>query len=90
MKVFRRVVVKILIFLLVVAAAGGGAAGWQAYRQGTPDYAMDKYLSYLIDNNADKAYVLLDQSEDGSLTKSEYASALEGKKYSLYSGYKTE
>lgn len=90
MKVFRRVLVKVIILLLIVAAAGGGAAGWQAYRQSTPEYAVDKYLTYLIDNNAQKAYALLDQSEDGEITAAEYEEVLSAKKYSLYAKYQAD
>ena len=87
MKVFKRVLIKFIILLFVVGLSGGGAACWQAYRQSTPEYAIETYLSKLIDNSSDKAYVLLDQSEDAALTEAEYAKALEAKKYSLYSEY---
>lgn len=87
MKVWKRVLVKVIIFLLVVLAAGGGAACYRAYQQSTPEYAVNKYLTSLIDNQSQKAYALLDQSEDGELSLSEYAGALEAKKYSLYSSY---
>ncbi len=90
MSVFKRVFLKILFLLLVVVLAGGGAAGWQAYRKSEPEYAMEKYLSYLIDNSSEKAYELLDQSEDAAMTSAEYAEALEEKKYSLYSSYKVD
>ena len=33
MKVFKRILIKLIILLLVIGAAGGGAAGLQAYRQ---------------------------------------------------------
>ncbi|MDO4323425.1 MAG: hypothetical protein Q4C61_12940 [Lachnospiraceae bacterium] len=90
MNVFKRIFVKVLLFLLVVVLAGGGAVGWRAYRQSTPEYAIEKYLSLLIDNSSEKAYGLLDQSEDVSMTSAEYAEALKEKKYSLYSGYKVD
>lgn len=90
MKVFKRILIKLIIFLLVVAAAGGGAAGWQAYRQSTSEYTIDKYLSHLIDNDSTKAYALLDQSEDGAITMSEYESVLTAKKYSLYAKYQAD
>lgn len=87
MKVLKRVLIKTVILLLIVALSGGGAACWQAYRQSTPEYAMKKYLSLLIDSSSEKAYALLDQSEDGEITKEEYQTTLEAKKYSLYSDY---
>lgn len=89
MKVWKRVLIKSVIFLLIVAAAGGGAAGFRAYRQSTPEYAADRYLTCLIENDAEKAYALLDQSED-KLTQKEYEEALKAKKYSLYSSFKVE
>lgn len=87
MKVMKRVLIKMIILLLVVALFGGGAACLQAYRQSTPEYAIETYLSRLIDNRADKAYALLDQSEDAAITAEEYAAVLEEKQYSLYSEY---
>lgn len=84
MKVFKRVLIKILILLVVIAAAGGGAASWQASRQSTAEYAMQHYLSMLIDNSVDKAYTYLDQSETQQLSLEQYTGALEAKKYSLY------
>ena len=89
MKVWKRVLIKSVIFLLIVAVAGGGAAGFRAYRQSTPEYAADKYMTCLIENDAKKAYALLDQSED-KLTQKEYEEALKAKKYSLYSSFKME
>lgn len=87
MKVFKRVLIKIIILLCVIGIFGGGAACWQAYRQSTPGYAIETYLSKLIDGSSDKAYLLLDQSEDAAMTAAEYAKAAEAKKYSLYSEY---
>lgn len=89
MKVWKRVLIKSIIFLLIVAVAGGGAAGFRAYRQSTPEYAADKYMTCLIENDVKKAYALLDQSED-KLTQKEYEEALKAKKYSLYSSFKME
>ena len=89
MKVWKRVLIKSVIFLLIVAVAGGGAASFRAYRQSTPEYAADKYMTCLIENDAKKAYVLLDQSED-KLTQKEYEAALKAKKYSLYSSFKMD
>lgn len=76
-----------IILLCVIGIFGGGAACWQAYRQSTPAYAVETYLSKLIDGSSEKAYVLLDQSEDAAMTAAEYAKAAEAKKYSLYSEY---
>lgn len=90
MKVWQRVIIKVFIFLLVVAAAGGGVAGWRAYQQSTPEYTVNHYLTLLLDNSADKAYGLLDQSEEESLTAGEYASVAEAKKYGLYASYKVD
>ena len=63
MKAWKRVLIKVIIFLLVVLTAGGGAASYRAYQQSTPEYAVNTYLTYLINNEGAKAYKLLDQSE---------------------------
>lgn len=87
MRVLKRVLIKFIILLLIIALFGGGAACWQAYQQSTPAYTIESYLSKLIENSSDKAYRLLDQSEDVHITAEEYAKALEVKQYSLYSEY---
>ena len=87
MKAWKRVLVKVLVLLLIVLLFGGGAACLRAYQQSTPDYAMEQYLGRLIENDADRAYTLLDQSQDTPITSQEYAAALEARKYSLYSEY---
>ncbi len=87
MKVFKRVFVKLIILLVVIALGGGSAASYQAYRQSTAGYAIDHYLSLLIDNSVDKAFVCLDQSEEQPMSQTEYGEALEAKKYSLYASY---
>lgn len=87
MKVLKRVLIKLIILLCVIGVFGGGAAGWQAYQQSTPGYAIETYLSKLIADNSDQAYALLDQSEDAAMTAEEYAKATAAKKYSLYSEY---
>ena len=90
MKAWKRVLVKVLVLLLIVLLFGGGAACLRAYQQSTPDYAMEQYLGRLIENDADRAYTLLDQSQDTPITSQEYAAALEARKYSLYSEYELE
>lgn len=90
MKAWKRVLVKVLVLLLIVLVFGGGAACLRAYQQSTPDYAVEQYLDRLIGNEADKAYTLLDQSQDTPITSEEYAAALEARKYSLYSEYELE
>lgn len=90
MRVLRRVLIKLFIFLLVVVVFGGGAAAWRAYEQSTPEYAVQNYLTMLIEDNSDRAYTLLDQSEDDALTIEEYKEALKARKYSLYSSFQTK
>lgn len=90
MRVLRRVLIKLFILLLVIVIFGGGAAAWRAYEQSTPEYAVQKYLTMLIEDNGDRAYTLLDQSEDDALTIEEYREALKARKYSLYSGFRTK
>lgn len=87
MKVVKRILIKTVILLLVIAAAGAGAASYRAYRQSTPEYAVRHYLSLLIDNNAEKAFTYLDQSEAQEMSLEEYKGALEAKRYSLYASY---
>jgi hypothetical protein len=87
MRAWKRVLIKFVLLLLVITLAGGAAAGWRAYRQSTPEYVMEQYLSLLIDNNSEKAYELLDQSEDATMTAEEYAGALTAMKYSIYASY---
>lgn len=83
MKAFTRVLLKVILFLLVVAVAAGGAVGWRTYQRSAPDYIMDQYLSLLVDGNDEKAYKLLDQSEEEGMSSEEFAEALKGKQYSL-------
>ncbi|MFR7719372.1 MAG: hypothetical protein ACLU3N_12365 [Lachnospiraceae bacterium] len=44
MKVFKRVLIKLLLLLLVIGISGGGAACYQASRQARL-IAMDHYLA---------------------------------------------
>lgn len=90
MKVVKRILIKIVILVLVIGLSAGTAAGIRGYRQSTAQYAIDTYASYLIDNNTEKAYVLLDQSENDALTKEEYQQALQTGKYSLYASYEVK
>lgn len=87
MKVLKRVLIKSVILLFVIALAASGAVCLRGYRQSTAEYAINSYLEMLIDNNGEKAFTLLDQSEDQVLTKEEYLGALEAGKYSLYSSF---
>lgn len=90
MKVVKRIIIKLLILLIVIVIGGGCAAAYQGYRQSTSDYAIERYLSLLTDSNSEKAYSLLDQSENVDLTKSEFTEAVTGKKYGLYASFKAE
>jgi hypothetical protein len=90
MKVVRRILIKFVLLLLVIALGGGCAAAYRGYQQSTPEYAINRYLTLLTDNNSEKAYTLLDQSDDVRLTKSEFTEAVSGKKYSLYSAFTAE
>ncbi len=90
MKAGTRIIIKMFILLLVIALAGGGAAGLRAYRQSSAEYTMDRYLDLLLANDSDRAYALLDLSEDGEMSGAEYAAALEGKQYGLYTECKAE
>lgn len=90
MKAGTRIIIKMFILLLVIALAGGGAAGLRAYRQSSAEYTMDRYLDLLLANDSDRAYALLDLSEDGEMSGAEYAAALDGKQYGLYTECKAE
>lgn len=87
MKVWKRILIKLIILLAVVLISGGGAAFYQAYRQSSAEDAMERYLACLIDNDQKMAYDFLDQSEDGELSREQYQEALSAKKYSLYASY---
>lgn len=87
MTVLKRILIKTIIFLAVIGVAGGGTAAFIASRQSAPEYAMDQYLTCLIEDNAQRAYGLVDESGDVSLSEAEYAQALTAKGYGLYSSY---
>ncbi len=87
MKAFSRILLKLLLLLLIVALAAGGAIGWRTYQRSNPNYIMDQYLQLLIENNGEKAYELLDQSEESPMNEAEYEEALAGKQYSLNAAY---
>lgn len=87
MKVLKRILIKSVILLLVIGFSAGGAACLRGYRQSTAGYAMNSYAEYLIDNNTEKAFALLDQSENEALTKEQYIEALQAGKFSLYASY---
>ena len=87
MKAFGRFLLKFFILLLVIAAASGGAIAWRTYQRSEPEYIMNQYLAHLIDGDTEKAFDLLDQSEEALMDKEEYAQALEGKQYGLNVSY---
>ena len=87
MKVWKRILIKTVILAAVIAVGGGAAASYQAYRQSSAEYAVNHYLTLLIDNSQEKAYACLDQSEAEVMTVDVYEKALDAKKYSLYSSY---
>lgn len=87
MKVLKRILIKTVILAAVIAVGGGAAASYQAYRQSSAEYAVNHYLTLLIDNSQAKAYACLDQPEAEKMTVDTYEKALDAKKYSLYSSY---
>ncbi len=90
MKAFTRILLKIILLLLFIAAAAGAAIGWRSYQRSEPGYIMNQYLTALIENDSDKAFALLDQSEGITMDEAEYTAALEGRQYSLNSSYTLE
>lgn len=89
-KVLTRVLIKSLILLFIVAVAAGGAAAYQGQKQSTANYTIDRYLKLLLENNSERAWSLLDNSEGIELTEDEFFDAAEGKKYSIYASYELE
>ncbi len=90
MKAFLRIMLKVFLLLLIIAAAAGGAVGWRTYQRSEPGYIMGQYLTLLLDNETEKAYELLDQSEGTVMSAAEYAEALSGKQYSLNASYTSD
>ncbi|MCD7819792.1 MAG: hypothetical protein LUH07_12210 [Lachnospiraceae bacterium] len=90
MKVFRRIVIKLIIFVLVVAVFGGAAYVKHYYPQSSPESALNQYLTLLSENNTEKSYDLLDQSENTEMTLEEYETAIQTGKYALYDSWQIE
>ncbi|MCD7885389.1 MAG: hypothetical protein LUI87_17055 [Lachnospiraceae bacterium] len=90
MKVFRRLLIKFIILVLVIIVFGGAACLVYNYPQSTPEAALEQYLELLTDNNLEKAYECLDQSENTVMTQSEYESAVKARKYVLYDSWQVE
>ncbi|MCD8104336.1 MAG: hypothetical protein LUF35_04885 [Lachnospiraceae bacterium] len=90
MKVLRRLLIKFIIFVLVVAASAGAACLIHYYPQSVPLSALEQYLQFLTDNNLEKAYERLDQSENTRMTQSEYETAIQTGKYVLYDSWEIE
>ncbi|MCD7956658.1 MAG: hypothetical protein LUG93_13125 [Lachnospiraceae bacterium] len=90
MKVFRRLLIKFIIFVLVIIVFGGAACLVYHYPQSTPESALEQYLELLTENNLEKAYERLDQSENTVMTQSEYENAVQARKYVLYDTWQIE
>ena len=86
-KVLTRILIKSLILLFILAVAAGGAAAYQGQRQSRADYTINRYLTLLLENDRERAWSLLDNSEGIALTEDEFFDAAEGKKYSIYASY---
>ncbi len=90
MKVFWRITGKALILVLVVIVFGGAAFCLNASRESNPDYAMDQYLSLLVEGNTRRAYQLLDQSENTQMSREEYEDAVLESRYVLNDSFEAE
>ncbi|MCC8138062.1 MAG: hypothetical protein LIO76_08390 [Clostridiales bacterium] len=90
MKVFRRILIKLVILIVVIALFGGAAYVNHYWPQSSSQGALEEYLSLLIENNAEEAYERLDQSESTVLTLTEYQAAVQAWKYALYESCQTE
>ena len=90
MKVWKRLLIKLVIFIFAVAAAGAGGIAWKELGQDTARYTLEQYARHLIDQEADWAYLYQDTRQEGALTQAEFEAAAEARKYGLYAGYKLE
>ncbi|MDD2957997.1 MAG: hypothetical protein PHR92_05645 [Lachnospiraceae bacterium] len=90
MKVWKRVLIKVLIFLLIVGIAGFGGIAYKESGQSGSDDILSYYAEKLIANEQNRAYACLDNSRDVALTEEEFTKAAEAKKYSMYASYKIE
>lgn len=90
MRVFRRILVKILIFLLVIIGAGWGGIVLKESKRANSQYALEQYAGHLIANEMERAYEYLDLNLEDTLSYSEFEKAAEAKKYGLYAGFHLE
>ncbi|MCD7735419.1 MAG: hypothetical protein LUI07_00380 [Lachnospiraceae bacterium] len=90
MKVFRRILTKIVILALVLLLSGGAACIVHYYPQSSPESALNQYLTWLVENDIEKAFAQLDQSENTEMTQSEYEMAIQEGKYALYDSWQIE
>ncbi len=90
MKVFWRVTGKTLILVLIVLVFGGAAYCMHGSRESSPQYAIDQYLSLLVDGNTNRAFQLLDQSENTQMSQEEYEDAVRESKYVLNDSFDAE
>lgn len=90
MRVFRRVLVKLLIFLLVVGGAGWGGIVFKESQRANSQYALEQYAGHLIANEMERAYEYLDMNLEDTLSYSEFEKAAEARKYGLYAGFHLE
>lgn len=90
MRVFRRILVKILIFLLVVVGAGWGGIVLKESQRANSQYALEQYAGHLIANEMEKAYEYLDLNLEDTLSYSAFTKSAKAKKYGLYAGFHLE
>ncbi len=90
MKVFRRILIKLVILVLVIVLFGGAAYVAHYWPLSSSQGALEEYLTLLIENNTEEAYEWLDQSESTMLTQTEYETAVKAWKYALYDSYSME
>ena len=87
MKVFGRILAKLVILALVITLCAGGAVAWRGYKQATPEYTINRYLTYIIEGNNDRAYPMLDETGGLRLSREAFDQATEAKKYSVCSSF---
>ena len=86
MKVVGRILAKLIILAIVIGLCAGGAAVWRGYHQATPEYTINRYLTYLTDGNTDRSFAFLDETGVLRLSREAFDQVTEAQKYELYSG----
>lgn len=90
MKVFRRILLKLIILIFVIVLFGGAAYVIHYLPLSSPQGTLEVYLALLAENDTEKAYEMLEQSEGTTLSQKEYETAVQAWRYALYESYQIE